>query len=164
MNSILNKFLKFKQKIPKAEVSLLILSFLGLLISLYLFYLYQQPNEIICLSNCQKVRESDYSSFLGIQLPIWGVLYYLGIFIYTFLRIILNKICLITKYEKHILVLYTTIGFSFSLYLTYIEAFILGLFCDWCLASAAVSTLIFLVNLTSTLKRTLIKNNVKFRN
>jgi len=157
MKNILNIFLKFKQKIPKAECILLILSVLGLIVSLYLLYLYKQPNEIVCLSNCQKVRESDYSSFLGIQLPIWGVLYYLGIFIYTFLRIILNKIYLLTKYEKYLFFLYTTIGFSFSLYLTYIEAFILGLFCDWCLASAAVSTFIFLVNLTSTLKRTLIK-------
>ena len=38
------------------------------------------------------------------------------------------------------------VGFGFSLYLTYLELFVIDAICQWCVASAVLMTLLFAVN------------------
>jgi uncharacterized membrane protein len=40
------------------------------------------------------------------------------------------------------------IGFGYSVYLTYLELFVIDAICQWCLASALVMTALFAVNAT----------------
>jgi uncharacterized membrane protein len=127
----------------KVNIFLIILSLIGLAVSIYLWYLYGRPYRIECtLSDCQSVRESEYSKLLGISLPILGTLYYAGLIVYLVFRTIKPELIKI-NYEDVLVTLATSFGFIFSLYLTFIEAFIIDAFCQWCLISALVASLIF---------------------
>jgi uncharacterized membrane protein len=127
----------------KVNIFLIILSLIGLVVSIYLWYLYERPYRIECtLSDCQSVRESEYSNLLGVSLPIWGTLYYVGLIVYLVFRTIKPELIKI-NYEDALFTIATSFGFIFSLYLTFIEAFIIDAFCQWCLISAFVASLIF---------------------
>lgn len=141
-------FLKYKLKSLVVFVSLL-----GLFISGYLWFLYTQPRPIICQSSCQLLRESEFSSFLGISLPIWGTFFYLSFLVYFLILLFTKRVFIFVRLEKYIFFLLATLGFVFSIYLTYVEAFVLEAFCDWCIASAITSTLIFLLVSIRTLKK-----------
>ena len=43
------------------------------------------------------------------------------------------------------------VGFGYSLYLTYLELFTIDAICQWCVASAVLMTLLFIVNATRML-------------
>lgn len=145
------------------KLLILFLSALGIIICMYLLYLYSQPQEIQCATNCQFVRESEYSSFFGISLPVLGFLFYLIVFIYFFSILFVSNFkkrnYIFSYFEEYIVFFVLTIGFVFSIYLTYIEAFILGAFCDFCLMSAFVSVLMFLVYLFYIIR--ISKRNIK---
>jgi dihydroorotate dehydrogenase subfamily 2 len=84
--------------------------------------------------NCLAVTSSKYSEIFGIPLALLGSIYY--VFLFFFL----------TRKEtmfKHFFILTSTFGVLFSTYLIYIQAFVIGLFCLYCLASAAISFFIF---------------------
>jgi len=126
------------------DATIYILSILGLLNAGYLWFLYSRPEKIGCaISECQMVRESAFSSLLGVDLPIWGFFFFLAIAIYTMLKMQLKH--LPSRLEKLGLVFYTMTGFLFSAYLTYIEFFVLGAICQWCVVSATIGTLLFIV-------------------
>ncbi len=121
----------------------LIFSLIGFVDAVYLtlnHYLNKTPK---CLINtgCQKVLESKYSLFLKIPISLFGALLYLTLFS-IFLVIILFKNLKLLKLSLII----TTIGFLISLYLVYIQAFILKSFCFYCLLSFVVISLILILN------------------
>ena len=70
---------------------------------------------------------------------------YVGIFILSFLRTTLSK-NQSEKIAKAILFL-SFVGVAISAYLTYLEAFKIHAYCLWCVSSAVVISLIFLVSL-----------------
>ncbi len=83
--------------------------------------------------NCDLVNRSTYSTVLGVPVALIGILGYLLIFaLATIYR---------DKAETPIMLLIaSTGGLGFALYLTYIEKFVLGAWCFLCLTSL---TLIF---------------------
>jgi uncharacterized membrane protein/glutaredoxin len=112
------------------------LSVLGIGLSIYLTYLYYtKAQATFCLadSGCDTVRESSYSTILGIPVAAFGFIGYLFIFIVSLISI---------KYRTRWLLLYfaSLAGFAFSAYLTYIELFIIKAICPYCVASAVIIT------------------------
>jgi vitamin-K-epoxide reductase (warfarin-sensitive) len=78
--------------------------------------------------NCDVVNRSSYSSIMGIPVALIGVLGYLALF------------ALATVYRSKpdtplVLFIAAVVGLAFALYLTYIEGFVLGVWCILCLAS-----------------------------
>lgn len=127
----------------KALILAIIASFVGLIDSLYLFYKYINADPINCFlfDGCNAVAQSPYSSFLGIPIPTFGVVFYSVIFLLCFLMLrhdnnILRRISLIGA----------LIGFIFSLYFIFLQGFIIQAFCIYCLISA-VSSLVLLCTL-----------------
>lgn len=138
--------MKFFCKSNNIDFLIVLLGIVGTILCLCLAYLYSIPEAIHCFTNCQFVRESEYSSFLGISLPYLGIIFYSIITIYFVLILFIFKKKFIFKsYERYIVYLFITIGFVFSIYLTYIEAVILEAFCDYCLISAFIVTVIFVL-------------------
>ena len=91
--------------------------------------------------NCLAVTSSKYSEIFGIPLSLLGSLYYV---LLSFFLLQSTKIENINnKMFKHFFLLTSSFGVLFSLYLTYIQAFEIKLFCLYCLASALISFLIF---------------------
>lgn len=111
------------------------ISFLGLLVAGYLWYLYQQPQSIGCniTGGCETVRVSSFSTFLGVKVPVWGMLYYLGLCTYAIIKLSLPKLF---KYQTHLFLAYVCSGILFTLYLTYLEVFVIHALCQWCVISA----------------------------
>jgi len=90
--------------------------------------------------DCDIVNRSTYSTVLGIPDALIGILGYGSL------------LALVTKYRTRtetplILLIASTAGLGFALYLTYIEAYVLGTWCILCLSSL---TLIFLITILSS--------------
>ena len=90
--------------------------------------------------NCDIVNRSIYSTVLGVPDALIGILGYGVLFsLATFYR---------TKAETPLMLLIaSTAGLGFALYLTYIEKFVLATWCILCLSSL---TLIFLITVLSS--------------
>ncbi len=131
----------------------LALALAGLFISLYLSWVYASPSRpMLCLgTGCDFVRASSYAHILGVPTPFYGVALYLAIAL-----LVLAESAASEKPRRRwqaLLLAAATVGFLVSLGLTGIEAFVLHHWCEWCLSSAAVASLIFLVTAYGVLQR-----------
>ena len=99
---------------------------------------------------CETVLTSPYSAVLGIPVSLVGAIYYLLIVIGS---VILLESKHITKLEKHNseilrLSLFLTVpGFLASIWFTALQAFVLHAYCQYCLTSAAITTILFILTL-----------------
>lgn len=126
--------------------AIFLLTIIGLAVSAYLFYTYVREKPIVCLNTgCEVVRDSPYAYFYGIPLPAFGLLMYVFIFILSFFRTTTDKKKYLLLASK-LIFLSSAVGFLTSLYLTYLEAFVIKAYCIWCLTSAFVITLIFILS------------------
>ena len=92
--------------------------------------------------NCDVVNRSIYSTVLGIPVALIGILGYAGLLVLAMWHR--------AKGEKPMLLLLTSVaGLSFALYLTYIEGFVLGVWCILCLSSLGL--IVTITALSSTL-------------
>ena len=80
--------------------------------------------------NCDIVNRSEYSTVAGVPVALIGILGYLALLAFaTFYR---------EKAETPSILLACSLGgLAFALYLTYVEKFILGVWCILCLTSLA---------------------------
>lgn len=134
-------------KFPAApEWVLPVLVIIGMGVALYLSYIEISKTKAICgpVGNCNSVQESPYAYLFGI-IPIGAM----GLVGYaTILAFWLFK----TFGPRKLRNLFTIalwgiawFGVIFSIYLTFLEPFVIGATCAWCITSAIVMTLILLV-------------------
>lgn len=90
-------------------------------------------------TGCDTVTTSIYSKLFGIYVAVYGALYYLALIILCIHIINTNKYHLF-KYVAHV----TWVGFLMSLYFTGLQVFVIRAYCDYCLTSATISTLLFI--------------------
>ncbi|OUM98545.1 MAG: hypothetical protein BAA04_11600 [Firmicutes bacterium ZCTH02-B6] len=123
-------------------LGLLGLSLIGAGISAYLWRAKAGEMSLICgpVGDCVTVNASAYSEVLGVPVALLGTL------MYTSLAAVL-----LVEWRRPGTPL-STVGFSlalagalFSLYLTGLEAFVIGAYCIWCLTSWVLITVIALV-------------------
>jgi len=121
----------------------LALSLLGLFDSLYLLWVYTSPSHpMLCLgTGCDTVRASAYSHLWGISIPAYGVASYLAL-VLLLLGTTLMPPRLVPSLELALAGI-SGAGFLFSLYLSYLEGFVIHAWCAWCVVSALVITGIF---------------------
>ena len=98
------------------------------------------PIPCFITSGCDTVSKSPYSVLFGVPLSAWGVLFYLGIGFLTILYMDTKKL-LVAK----LIPVATTLGFLSSLYFIYVQKFLIGAFCVYCILSAIVSTILFVL-------------------
>lgn len=100
------------------------------------------PIPCFITTGCDTVSKSPYSVMFGVPLSAWGVLFYLGI---GFLALLYmdTKNLLIAKLIPVVI----TLGFLSSVYFMYIQKFKIGAFCIYCILSAVVSTILFVLGL-----------------
>ena len=123
------------------------LALAGIFISLYLtLYKLGIIGELSCsIGSCETVNTSKWATFLGLPVAAWGLLFYLDVFavalIGTFPRFENQPVISV------VLVVQSAIGVLFSGWLTYLELAVIHAICIWCVTSACVVTLIFIVSL-----------------
>jgi uncharacterized membrane protein len=116
---------------------------IGLVVASYLTYTELTRSEVFCggISHCQTVQESQYSKILGlISVGEFGVLGYcflgLALLVERATRGGTRTIVSIVKFG------FAVFGVSFSIYLTFLEPFVIGATCLWCLTSALIMGLV----------------------
>ncbi len=117
------------------------LGLIGLGLASYLTYLdYTDAQVTFCQegSGCDAVRQSKYANLLGIPVGLWGVIGYIAI-------IVAALVPLSDRLRKPCLFGLATAGFAFSVYLTYLELFVIHDICPYCMASASIMTVIFIL-------------------
>lgn len=119
-------------------------AFGGFLLSAYIHHKKTRNEKMLCPigSDCDKVIHSEYSYFFGIPVELLGLVYY-GLIGLTYGLFILLPELALPIFIFSVLVL-TTIALLFSLYLTFIQAFVLKEWCTWCLISAGFCLIIFI--------------------
>ena len=125
----------------RSRAVIIVLSFIGFIVAAYLTYLYyNQAETSFCItgSSCDIVRLSGYSSIYGIPVSLIGLIGYFGLFIITVSNIS-DRIKWLTIY------FISLPGLVFSIYLTYVEVFVLNAICSFCLLSAIIITAIFIL-------------------
>jgi uncharacterized membrane protein len=129
-----------------AFVPLLVLG--GLVVAGYLSHVELGEVEAVCgpVGDCNTVQQSSYAKMFGI-LPI-GVLG-LGGFLAILAAWALRRFgpARISLRAAVALLAMTAFGVLFSIYLTFLEPFVIGATCLWCLSSATIMTLLFLLTL-----------------
>lgn len=120
---------------------------IGIGVAGYLSYIETQPVEPICgpIGDCKSVQHSPYAVLFNIlPVGIFGLLGYLGLFAAWLGR------RLLPQWKKPAVLAFfgmAVFAVVFSLYLTYLEPFVIHAVCIWCLSSAVLVTILLLLGL-----------------
>src|SRR3989344_3523616 len=122
----------------------------GILIAGYIRYKKTAHQVLVCPlhSNCEAVTHSEFSRFFGIPVEVLGIGYYVITALSYAVFIVLPHLA--GAYSIFALLVLSAIAFLFSAYLTFIQAFTLKQWCTWCLFSAGLCTVIFIMALVGT--------------
>ena len=131
--------------IPKLPVIASLLALLGLADSVYLTVHHFTAEPVPCsiVEGCETVLTSSYAEVAGIPLAAFGALAYFIAFSLAILTVFGNRsMWLLFGIQSFIMA-------AVSVYLIYLQGFVIGAFCQFCLISAATSISLFIVYLIS---------------
>jgi uncharacterized membrane protein len=132
-----------------------LLALFGLGVAAYLAYTKLADTSVVCgpVGDCDAVQTSVYSELLGVPVAVLGALNYLGILgLWAASRLAKRQAADVARLGLFGLAL---VGALFSLYLTFLEPFVIGAVCAWCLASAVTMTFTLLLATRLTVQETL---------
>lgn len=131
------------------NITILILSIFGIFDTIYLTIKRYSHSGINCsiFEGCDFVTTSAYSAILGVPVAVLGIIFYVSVFVLSIFYLRLkNKKIFISLFGL------SSVGFLMSIWFIYTQAFILNAFCLYCLASAVLSTTIFILSLITMIK------------
>ncbi len=125
-----------------------LLCIIGFGVAGYLAYVETAQVTAICgpVGDCNTVQQSEYARLFGI-IPI-GILGLIGYIFITITWAITHYSNGLLKNLSGLALLVTTVsGTLFSIYLTFLEPFVIGATCIWCLTSALLMTILMLLSI-----------------
>src|SRR3989442_4090753 len=122
-----------------------LLALVGFLIALYLWlHAIGVIGDLKCgTGSCELVQPSPYARVAGVPVAFCGVFGYAALFVTALVG--LQSSFLSKRSVSVLLAALATGGVLFTAYLTYLEAFVIHAWCRWCLGSAGVMMLIWVV-------------------
>ncbi len=124
----------------------LVLALGGLINSSYLFWNHHKKKPLVCPldHDCSVVTESRWSHLFGVRNELLGIIFFVGM-------LTLGLISLTTVLPSSTILLFILIGSSlgilFSLFLVLLQTFVIKNYCFYCLISAVISTLLFVMSI-----------------
>lgn len=120
-----------------------VLALVGLAVAGYMAYVEMSQIEAVCgpIGNCNTVQQSEYARLFGV-LPIGliGTVGYVAMLAtWTWQHIRDNQLAWLALFGM------AAFGTLFSIYLTFLEPFVIGATCAWCLTSAVIITVLLLL-------------------
>jgi uncharacterized membrane protein len=122
-----------------------LIALVALFVALYLtLYKVGVIGELTCsVGSCETVNTSRWSTFLGLPVAAWGLGYYATV-------VVVALVGLSERFEDSRrlalgMLLLTAWGALFSLWLTYLELFVIHAICQWCVISAVLAFALFVV-------------------
>lgn len=122
----------------------------GMLLAFYLLLYHEGRLVEICTGSgwddCGKVSGPDapYSSIGPIPVALIGLVGYAAIFLITWAK---NWLVVVEDYLPELLIGLTAVAFLFSLGLTGLELFVIQAICRYCVVSAVIITIMFLLSI-----------------
>jgi uncharacterized membrane protein len=116
------------------------LATLGIAAAAYIAIAEADGGAPACLAGgggCEKVAASSHSELLGVSVAVIGIVGY---------ALLLTAALLRGDGARMGGFLLGLIGFGYSVYLTYLELFVIEAVCQWCVVSALVMTTLFAVS------------------
>jgi uncharacterized membrane protein len=119
-----------------------VLALIGVLISTYmLLYHFGVIGSIVCgTGGCQTVQNSPWAKFMGVPVPLIGLLGYGAFFVTALLGT--RPGAAADRRIAAVLIAGAVIGAAFTVYLTYLEMYVINAWCRWCIGSAIVAGLL----------------------
>jgi len=122
------------------RIAIVLFAVLGIIVSaLALKVHYDDPGKEPCSINdkwdCGQVNHSDYAMIHGLPVAAIGIAGYLLIAALALLR------------RPAVLLPFVLVGLGFALYLTHIEAHVLGIWCLYCVISQGIIAILTLLSL-----------------
>jgi uncharacterized membrane protein len=120
----------------KLYLTAAIVSLIGLADSIYLTVEHVTGRSVICtiVAGCSEVLSSRYAVVAGVPLAAVGAAAYFSVFSLATLA------AFGYRFASGLLTVLVLLMFLFSLWLIYLQAFVIHAFCQFCLLSAAVTT------------------------
>lgn len=115
----------------------------GVIVAGYLSYVETTSTEAVCglVGNCNAVQESAYASLFGVlPVGVLGLVGYALILLVWFFKVTGDE--KIAQQANVALLGLILFGVAFSIYLTFLEPFVIGATCAWCLTSALLMLLL----------------------
>jgi len=122
----------------------------GLVAAMYLTYVETTQTEAVCgpIGDCNAVQQSEFALLFGfLPVAVLGVIDYVSLLMLN----VYGKYVRGPFYEyiPGISFLLTLIGVAFSIFLTFLQPFVIGATCAWCLTSAVCTLLLALLHADS---------------
>ncbi len=95
-------------------------------------------------AQCDVVNNSVYSQIYGVPVSVIGLAGYVALLVLA-----LAAVWTTGRTQRQLLLfslVLSLVGVGFSAYLTYLEIYVIEALCAWCLASAAIITLLLVTN------------------
>jgi len=132
---------------PLNRMGMAVFALIGVLIAAYMsLYKLGIVQTLACGTGaCEVVQESPWADFLGIPVPFWGVGGY-GLLLATAIAGIQPG----RNGDRRVAVILfgaATVALVFSAYLSWLEATRILAWCRWCIGSALVAAVLFLLSL-----------------
>jgi uncharacterized membrane protein/thiol-disulfide isomerase/thioredoxin len=125
------------------------ISLIGIGVAAYLAYVETAQVEAVCgpVGDCNTVQQSEYARLFGI-LPI-GVLGLVG-YVMIIASWAVHRFAngRLADFGALAMLGMTVFGTLFSIYLTFLEPFVIGATCAWCLTSAVIMTVLMLLSIS----------------
>ena len=122
------------------------IALLGLFVALYLtMYKLGIIGTLVCsVGSCETVQLSRWATFLGIPVAAWGIGFYVAM-------LALALAGLQDRWAESAtiplaLALLAGWGVLFSAWLTWLELFVIHAICQWCVVSAVLVTILFVLS------------------
>lgn len=138
--------MKAKSQSEPLWLASVLLALAGAVDSAYLAFLKFTGTVAACsdIGDCEAVNNSKYAEIGGIPLALLGLLGYLAILAFLILETQFPS----WRESLHLGVFgFTLAGTIYSVYLTYIEIFVLHAVCPYCVVSAVVMLLLFVISI-----------------
>ncbi|MFC1662191.1 vitamin K epoxide reductase family protein [Gemmatimonadota bacterium] len=128
---------------PRNRMALAVLALVGLLIAVYMLaYALGWTGAVLCgIGDCERVQNSPYARIGPLPVALFGVVGYLALV--TVSLVGLQPTGVSSRSVPRFLVVGGLLGLAFSAYLTYLEAFVIHAWCQWCVGSAIIMVLAF---------------------
>ena len=99
------------------------------------------------IAGCETVLTSAYSAIAGVPVALLGALYYVSVLVALVLYLDIKKPILLNY-----VIVVSSLGFLATLGFIYLQAFVIHAWCQYCLLSAATTTVLFIISIVMVKK------------
>ena len=130
----------------RSRQAIALLALVGCFVALYLWlHALGVGGPLQCgTGGCDTVQTSRWAVFLGLPVAFYGVVGYFVILVVALAA--LRPAGLVQRKWNVVLVGLASVGVLFTIYLTYLELFVIHAICRWCVASAVIIAAIWVAS------------------